>query len=240
MTRQATLIFDGDDTLWQTHFLYDEAKVQARMFLNARGIKVSGRAFKQKADEFSVEFGRRYGFVSTRFPTALTEAYKYFCQRQQVVPEEGILQELWRIGTSVAGKPPRRIPEARKVLEALSAKHDCILYTLGDEEQQLYRLNAVSLASYFKRVFVVLHKNEVVLLRILSELSLNPASTWMIGNSASADIEPALKLGLNCIWLHSEHWLFDDPQKDTSGVHQILSLNEICPIIEAWEQRDGR
>jgi FMN phosphatase YigB (HAD superfamily) len=62
----------------------------------------------------------------------------------------------------------------------------------------------------------------------------------MIGNSASSDIKPALEVGLNCIWLRGAHWLFDDALIDVSGVHQIWMLNEICPIIEAWEQVERR
>jgi putative hydrolase of the HAD superfamily len=240
MIRQATLIFDGDDTLWQTHTLYDEAKIQASILLNTRGLRVSDSAFIQRVDELSVEFGKRHGFISTRFPTSLTEAYTHFCQEQQVVPEEWVFQKLRKIGASVATKTPRLMSHAREVLETLSAKHCCVLYTLGDEQQQLYRLSTVSLASYFKRVFVVLHKDQEALMGILSELKLNPTSAWMIGNSASSDIRPALNLGLNCIWLRGEHWLFDDAELDPSGVHQILSLNEICPIIEAWEHREGR
>ena len=174
-----------------------------------------------------------------RFPTALAEAYGYFCREQKVTPEAWVVKALQRIGAEVGRKPPKLMDHACEVLKSLSAKHSCILYTLGDKRQQIYRLNAVSLASYFTRVFVVLHKDEDVLLRILTELRLKTESTWMIGNSASSDIKPALALGLNCIWLRGEHWLFDDAHIDVSSVHQIGMLNEIFPIIENWEQGEG-
>lgn len=237
MTKQTTLIFDGDDTLWQTHFLYEEAKTQAAILLNDGRLKIDRDTFAQKVNEFSVDFGNRHGFINTRFPTALTEAYKDFCKQQQVDFDESTFEQLWRLGASVATKPPKLMPQAREVLMSLSAKYECILYTLGDREQQLYRLNTVSLAPYFKHVFIVLRKDETALLRILSELNLDPLLTWMIGNSARADIEPALKLGLNCIWFHTEHWLFDDAYIDTSRVYEISTLDEIEPIIEAWEYK---
>ena len=236
MAEQITLIFDGDDTLWKTHYLYEEVKTQAVTLLNDAGVEVNRDAFAQKVNEFSVAIGKSQGFTNTRFPRALTGAYRHFCEQQLVDPDEKISEQLWRLGASVATKPSKLMPHAREMLEVLSAEYDCILYTLGEREQQLSRLNSVSLAPYFKHVFTVLHKGEPALRQILSELNLNPALTWMIGNSASSDIKPALKLGLNCIWFHTEHWLFDDADIDTSKVHEITSLEEVIPIIKTWER----
>jgi putative hydrolase of the HAD superfamily len=236
--KHATLIFDGDDTLWETHFLYEKAKTEAASLLIDIGIEVDRDNFAHIVNQFSVDFGKKYGFISSRFPTALSEAYKVLCERRRVEPNEMVLEDLWKIGMSVATQLPKQIPQAREVLEILSRKYTCILYTLGDEEQQLFRLNTVSLAQYFKHVFVVLHKNEDALRNILFKLNLNPVSTWMIGNSASSDIGPALRAGLQCIWLRSEHWLFDEAHLDTSRVYQIVSIDEIVPIVEEWERKN--
>ena len=65
--RPATLIFDGDDTPWQTHFLYDEAKLQASAFLKTRGLELSDAEFLRKVDELSVRIGRRQGFTRCVF-----------------------------------------------------------------------------------------------------------------------------------------------------------------------------
>ncbi len=236
MAEQVALIFDGDDTLWKTHYLYEKVKTQAAILLNDAGVEVDRDTFAQKVNEFSVAIGKSQGFTNTRFPRALTEAYRHFSEQQLVDLDEKTLEQLWKLGASVATKPSKLMPHAREILEVLSTEYDCILYTLGEREQQLYRLNSVSLASYFKHVFTFLHKGEPVLRRILSDLNLNPALTWMIGNSAGSDIKPALKLGLNCIWVHTEHWLFDDADIDASKVHEITSLEEVVPIIRAWER----
>jgi len=239
MSKRTTLIFDGDDTLWKTHFLYEKIKTQAANILNKNGITVDRDIYVKKVDEISVTFGDKSGFKSARFPTALTEAYKFFCLYNQINPDREIIEKIWALGASVAKMKPKIMPKAREVLGKLSKNNDCVLYTLGNEDEQLFRLNSVSLAHYFKDVFIVLHKNEAALEQILLKLDLDPKLTWMIGNSASNDIKPAVNKGINCIWLHSEHWLLDDSDLDTSQIHEIKSLVEIHPIIETWEQKRG-
>ncbi len=239
MSKRTTLIFDGDDTLWKTHFLYEKVKTQVVALLNTIGIEIDRDVFVKKVDEIDVAYGMKYGFINTRFPTALTEAYSFFCLHQQINPERETIETIWRLGTSVATLKPKIMPKAREVLKKLSTNNDCILYTLGNEDEQLFRLNSVSLLHYFKDIFVVLHKNEAALAQILSKLDLDPKSTWMIGNSASNDIKPALNKGLNCIWLHSEQWLLDEADLDTSQVYEIESLVEIYPVIETWKHKRG-
>jgi putative hydrolase of the HAD superfamily len=239
MNNRTTFIFDGDDTLWKTHYLYEKVKTQTATLLNAIGVKVDRDVFVKKVDEIGVVYGKKYGFINKRFPTALTEAYKFFCLIQQINPDKETIETIWGLGTSVATMKPEIMPKAREVLEKLSKNNNCILYTLGNEDEQLFRLNSVSLAHYFKDIFVVLHKNEATLAQLLSKLDLDPELTWMIGNSASNDIKPAVKKGLNCIWLHSEHWLLDDADLDTSQIYEIKSLIEIHPIIETWEHKRG-
>ena len=58
----------------------------------------------------------------------------------------------------------------------------------------------------------------------------------MIGNSARSDIKPALEEGLRCIWLHNEHWLFDEAKVDLSAIYEITSLEEIIRIVEESEE----
>lgn len=237
MSKSGTLIFDGDDTLWKTHFLYRRIKFQAASLLNSAGVAVSRGEFARKVDEISVAFGSRFGFTSERFPTALVEAYEYFCTSRRTKSDAETQETIWNLGVSVATMKPIVMPYARKVLKKLSTDYECILYTLGNEKEQRFRIDAASLNEYFKDVFIVLNKNESALKKILSGLNLEPNSVWMIGNSAKSDIEPALNQGLNCIWLHSEHWLLDEVDLDVSQIHEVKSLKEIPPIIETWTLR---
>lgn len=236
MGMKITLIFDGDDTLWQTHFLYDQAKIRAVRLLNSNGITVGEEAFINKVDEYSIAFGKEHGFTSNRFPTALINAYKFFCDKHEANLNEETIGTLRNLAERVAITPPKEMPKARELLKSVSARFTCILYTLGNEKQQLFRLNSVCLKPYFHDIFIVSHKDEKALSKILSKFNLDIKLTWMIGNSAKSDIKPALKLGLNCIWLHSAHWLFDQSNIDKSRVFEITSLDEVFPIINDWEK----
>ena len=56
--------------------------------------------------------------------------------------------------------------------------------------------------------------------------------TLMVGNSIRSDVNPALRLGLLCIWLKSHSWEYDEAKLLPGQVWQVDTLRDILPIIE--------
>jgi phosphoglycolate phosphatase-like HAD superfamily hydrolase len=62
------IVFDGDDTLWWTEPLYDEARQAARAIVEQGGL--DGAAWDALQRQLDVENVARLGYTRNRFPTS--------------------------------------------------------------------------------------------------------------------------------------------------------------------------
>src|ERR1700722_1035885 len=72
------VVFDGDDTLWSTEQLYDEARSRARRIVSDAGI--DGAAWEERERQIDVRNVAKFGFSTTRFPTSCVQAYEELCR----------------------------------------------------------------------------------------------------------------------------------------------------------------
>src|ERR1035437_9307847 len=68
----ATIIFDGDDTLWVTQWLYDQAEFETRLIVEAAGL--DGDRWQQLCREHDIANIAKFGFNAGRFPTSVVGA----------------------------------------------------------------------------------------------------------------------------------------------------------------------
>ena len=62
--------------------------------------------------------------------------------------------------------------------------------------------------------------------RLVEERRLDPARTWMVGNSPKSDINPAMEAGLNAVFIpHAHTWVLEK-QEIRPGAGQLLALEE--------------
>jgi putative hydrolase of the HAD superfamily len=94
------------------------------------------------------------------------------------------------------------VPET---LAELRSRHDLLLLTKGDQEEQVRKIERSGLASLFRRTLVTPEKNEAAYRGVVADEGLDPARTWMIGNSPKSDILPALAAGLHAVFIAHPH-----------------------------------
>jgi putative hydrolase of the HAD superfamily len=209
--RETAGIFDGDDTLWETQPFYERAMarfaslVSATLHIQSDGI----RDLLLKVDSSNVP---AYGFGPLRFRLSMDMLYETLCQQTGQNPGDEILREIDRIANGVITLEPKIMPGAKQVVEELSGSCALFLYTIGDCEQQRQKLRYVELDGYFTALYATELKTDHELSRIVQEQGLLPAVSWVVGNSAKSDINPALQLGFRCIWLQSASWTYDDEE----------------------------
>ncbi len=66
--------------------------------------------------------------------------------------------------------------------------------------------------------------------KVISDSQLSPGRTWVIGNSASSDINPAVKLGIKGILVPKETWKFEEGNLE-GDAYIVTSLKEAADII---------
>lgn len=223
------IIFDGDDTLWQTQILYDQAKERFYSLMNDQGF--DHQTVSTKLNEIDLKNTKTFGFSKQRFPHSMKEVYEYFCVTKSMVADPVILERVYEIGISPFQSTPQLMDDAKEVLKTLKKSFSIYLYTGGDPDVQTSKIQELELTQYFKAIYICDRKTEIELKNILEEQSLNVDRVWMIGNSLKSDINPALRLGVKCIWVQSHTWEYDNEVLLETNVPKVDALWQIPAII---------
>jgi putative hydrolase of the HAD superfamily len=80
------------------------------------------------------------------------------------------------------------------------------------------------LEPFFSTTAVVHEKAEETYRAIVQDRQLDPARTWMIGNSPRSDINPALAAGLNAVFIPHEHTWRLEKEEIVPGGGRLLTL----------------
>jgi putative hydrolase of the HAD superfamily len=225
------IIFDGDDTLWETMPLYDKAKHEYFSAMHALGFQMKRveREF-EKRDVVNVD---RLGFSKKRFETSMIETYKAFCAHANRAPTKGFENRIRRIARSVFETTPKRARDAKQVLEKLKKEYRLILLTKGEVSIQRERVRTSGLESFFDEVVLVPHKDAKTFASLLKRYRVPASSTWSVGNSLKSDINPAVKAGLRTIWIPKRTWAYEEERHvRRKDVETISSLTEIPRLLK--------
>ena len=208
------LIFDADDTLWDSniHFLEAEA---AFLDLLARAdapdryqIRAAMRRHELRIIE-SHGYGRRpYVIALHRVAAELAPAHHH----------ENLRIEVERLGEHLLNRHCELLPGVASTLEELARRHRLLLFTKGDPREQLRKLDRSGLRPLFSRVGVPVEKDPGTYRLLIAQAGLDPGRTFMIGNSPRSDINPALKSGLSAVFIaHPHTWELEHEEIDRAN-----------------------
>ena len=187
------IIFDGDDTLWETMPLYVRSK--SRFFLAMRRLGFNRKAVEMDFEERDLRNVDRFGFSKKRFETSMVETYRSFCRSRDMVPARAFERRIKRIARSTFTTRPKLVRHAKQLLRRLKDRSRLILLTKGDLSVQKKRIRASGLQAFFEKVIVVPQKETRTFRFLVRRYNLPKAATWSVGNSLKSDINPALKSG---------------------------------------------
>jgi putative hydrolase of the HAD superfamily len=228
--RSAAVIFDGDDTLWETMPAYTRAKhgffrEMALVGFNEQEVELHF----EKIDIANVD---RLGFSRERFFNSMIETYHCFCRRSHVETSKSIEDKIRSLGHSVVSSPSKVHKSAHQVLGQLQIHYRLILATKGDKEVQLTKIKESNLGSYFDKTYIFDQKTERELNLVLEDNELSRADSWAVGNSLRSDINPALRIGLKAIWIPRYTWDYEeDEHKDSRDLFIVKSLRDCLEIL---------
>ncbi|HAJ32409.1 MAG TPA: hypothetical protein DCK79_03445 [Candidatus Atribacteria bacterium] len=224
-----TIIFDLDDTLIKTSKLYNQAREEFSLLMENFGFKKEEAL--AKLDEIDINYIKEYGFVKERYPLSLGKTYEYFCKINGEKINPVLKKKIEDIGWQVFRQVPELIEDVYFVLDTLSKKYFLILATLGDPQVQDKKLQLTGLKKYFSAVYVLRYKNVEEYQNILTEHKLNKKDTWIVGNSVRSDLNPGLKLGINCILIPYLSWKFEEEEPLSENYLQLDSLEELLDYL---------
>ena len=185
----------------------------------------------EKLDEIDIAHITKQGFAKERYPFSLIKTYHYYIKKAGRKIDPKIEELVAGIGWKVFRQVPERVKGVDEVLNQVKKRFFLILATLGDPEIQHKKILHSGLKSYFSAIYVLKHKTIEEYQQILEEHKLNKEETWIIGNSVRSDLNPGLRLGLNCILIPASTWKFEEEKPFSDQYIQINALTEILEYL---------
>ncbi len=221
------LLIDADDTLWENNIYFERAIDEFIALLNhSRLTPAEVRAVLDEIERANV---RVHGYGARSFARNLRECYARLAERH--IPEDE-LDWVMEFGERILRQEIELLPGVEETLLELTNRHDLVLVTKGHPEEQRLKIDRSGLAPYFRRAVILAEKDRAAYERIVVELDYHPVRTWMIGNSARSDINPALEAGLNAVYIpHKATWRLEHEElREGSG--RLLVVERFIDLLE--------
>ncbi len=219
-----TLLVDADDTLWENNIYFERviASVQAML----RPLGVTDGEFRVRLNQAEREHIVTNGYGTVNFTNSLVKTFEHFLGSH---PDSSLTVTVREMGLGIMSHPLEILDGVPETLDYLAPRHDLFLVTKGDLSEQSRKIDASRLGPYFKGVEILSEKNAGAFQCLLERHRWDPARTWMIGNSPRSDVNPALKAGMNAVYIpHPHTWVLEheEPVRDP----RLLELEKFSDL----------
>ena len=213
-----TLLIDADDTLWENNIYFERAIAAFISYLDHRvHTPEEVRSHLNVCEHATIQ---AHGYGLSSFHRSLIACFEQLAD-QPITAEKH--ERLLSFAQSIAEQEIEVLPGVQPTLAELATRHRVILVTKGDPVEQRDKLNRSGLEPHFSGVEVLHEKNPPAYTALISHHKCDPASTWMIGNSPRSDINPALAVGLNAIFIpHDFTWVLEHEIVNPAPPGQVL------------------
>lgn len=226
MHERQNLIIDADDTLWENNIYFERAFDDFCEFLDHSTL--SPKQVRDILDELEAANAKVHGYGSLNFGRNLQQVYERLCERR-IAPAD--LAAVMRIAERILEQPVELIEGVAETLEYLSQRHDLTLFTKGSHEEQKLKVDRSGLGVFFGHLEIVKEKDADSYRALVRERGLAPERSWMIGNSPKSDVNPALEVGLNAVFIpHAHTWILERQEVRNGGPGRLLKLDSFAEL----------
>ena len=219
------LCIDADDTLWENMAVFDRVNAAFACWL---GLDRPLAEVLVEVDAIQRELCTIHGYGARTFERALQETVQRLLGRQPTTADVATIAEMV---APLAWDEMEVIEGVAATLAALADRHDLLLVTKGDPEEQHHKLDRSGLGEHFRRVVVVPEKHPGTYRRLIADEDLDPGITWMIGNSPRSDVLPSLEAGLRPVFIpHPNTWAWE--HEELAAELPVLRLERFTDLLE--------
>lgn len=219
------LLIDADDTLWENNVHFE--RVIERFIALVAHPHYSRAQVRGVVDGIERAHTATRGYGRAAFALNLRDAFRELAGGA-ATPEA--LQEIADLADAIQESPLEVIEGVPETLEYLASRHQLVLFTKGEHEEQAGKLARSGLAGFFSEARVVREKDANAYRQATEELRAPEGRTWMIGNSPRSDVNPALAAGLKAVWVpHDATWALEhaDVAQDAPGLLVLKRFSEL-------------
>jgi putative hydrolase of the HAD superfamily len=220
------LVFDADDTLWENNIRFNRVIADYVAWLTDPVLdEASIRAVLRDVE---VANTAAHGYGSRVFLRTLADCFERLRARPATAAERRRIEEL---AVALVEHRVELVPSVAETLRELGSRHRLVLLTKGVRAEQQGKLDASGLAGHFTSIHIVDEKDVATYRRLTTQLRLDPATTWMIGNSPKSDVLPARGAGWNAVFIPNEHtWALELDQLAPDD--RVLELRRFTDLLE--------
>ncbi|MEV1333639.1 HAD family hydrolase [Micromonospora costi] len=213
------LIFDADDTLWENNVVFERVIDDFLSWLDHPTL--DRREIRAILDDIERANAVVHGYGSKVFLRSLGECLERLRERPATDAERS---EIDRLAVALVEHRIELMPGVAEALDELAGRHELLLLTKGDREEQQRKLDASGLLHHFRAAHIVPEKDADTYRWLAREHGFDPAAAWMIGNSPRSDILPARAAGMQAVFIPNQNtWVLEDEELDPTD-HGVLRL----------------
>jgi putative hydrolase of the HAD superfamily len=223
------LVFDADDTLWENEVRFE--RVIDDFLAWVAHPTLDEAAVRAVLNDVEAANVMAHGYGSRSFLRSLHDCFERLQERPGTEPER---REIEALATALVEHRVELVPEVADTLTQLGRRHRLALLTKGDRAEQQGKIDASGLAGHFDSIHIVAEKNVGVYRQLARDLSLDPATTWMIGNSPKSDILPARQAGWNAAFIPNQHtWVLEQGELDPEdhAVRRLATFTDLLALF---------
>ncbi|MFD4205811.1 HAD family hydrolase [Micromonospora tulbaghiae] len=223
----AVLVFDADDTLWENNVLFERVIDD---FLTWLDHPTLDRArIRVVLDDIERANAVAHGYGSKVFLRSLGECLEKLRERPATARERAEIEQL---AAALVGHQVELMPGVAETLDDLAGRHELLLLTKGEREEQQRKLDACGLLHHFRAAHIVPEKDADTYRWLAREHAFDPAASWMIGNSPRSDILPARAAGMNAVFIPNENtWVLEHDELDPSD-QRVIRLAAFPDLVQ--------
>jgi putative hydrolase of the HAD superfamily len=221
------LIFDADDTLWENNILFERVIDDFSAWIAHPTLDVD--TIRATLDDIERANAAAHGYGTKVFLRSLHDCFEHLLDQP---PTAGDRARIDALAAPLLHHTVEPMPGVLDTLDALRERHDLLLLTKGDEEEQSGKIEASGLADHFRRIVIVREKTAAVYSELLATEALDADRAWMIGNSPKSDVLPALAAGMGAVFVPNENtWALEHATLD-EGAGRFIRIERLADLLD--------
>jgi putative hydrolase of the HAD superfamily len=215
-----TILIDADDTLWENNIHFE--KTIGHFISQLEHLGYTAEYIRHILNETERRNIRQHGYGVRSFRRSLEDTYVKLAGS---MARREIVEDIERVASELEATPPLVLEGVPETLAYLAKHHRLILLTKGEQAEQAGKVERSGLQAYFDAIEIVPEKDSVTYERMIAQFKIVKSLGWMVGNSPSSDINPALQAGLNAVFIpHSATWELEKAELE-SGTGRLVILS---------------
>lgn len=224
------LIFDADDTLWESNIHFLETEAAFIQLLEDAGV-TERNAIRIALRQHELKIIAETGYGRAPYVAAL---HRVIAELAPAASQRPLREAIERLGQELLSRHCELLPGVAETLAALVQRHRLLLFTKGQPAEQLGKLERSGLRHLFARIGVPVEKDPDNYHLLVAQVGLDPARTVMIGNSPRSDINPALAAGLHAVYIPYQHTWEQEHAEIDFGCERICVLTAFPQLLEVF------